>query len=186
MVMGSGSLLRPDLRMLRPTRRDRLRTVRGQTATTNSGFPCFDFHPLRASGGGCCPAATRRRCTTILGGHGLPRLDLWLLPWGKFVGQGPLWWGRCGRLLLHGRVRGSIRFPSRFPLPGSFFLLQKILHATFGLPRSADSGILNSVAAVVAGLSPLGGVPELAPQALCAVIQPTADNFLRRGFDFFL
>ena len=47
-------------------------------------------------------------------------------------------------------------------------------------------GILDPVAAVVTGLPPLGCLPELAPQALRTVIQPTADKFLRRALDFFL
>ena len=47
-------------------------------------------------------------------------------------------------------------------------------------------GVLDPVTAVVAGLPPLGSLPELAPQALRTVIQPTADKLLRRGLDFFL
>ena len=46
-------------------------------------------------------------------------------------------------------------------------------------------GVLDPVAAVVAGLPPLGCLSELAPQAFCPVIQPTADKFLRRSFSFF-
>lgn len=47
-------------------------------------------------------------------------------------------------------------------------------------------GVLDPVAAVVAGLSPLGSLPELAPQALRSVIQSTADKLFGRGLDFFL
>ena len=47
-------------------------------------------------------------------------------------------------------------------------------------------GVLDPVAAVVAGLSPLGSLPELAPQAFRTVIQPTADNLFWCGLGFFL
>ena len=47
-------------------------------------------------------------------------------------------------------------------------------------------GVLDPVAAIVAGLSPLGSLPELAPQAFRTVIQPTADNLFWCGLDFFL
>jgi hypothetical protein len=72
-----------------------------------------------------------------------------------------------------------------FPLPGGFFLLQKILYTTLGTPHPANGGILDPVAAVVAGLPTLGSLPELAPQAFRAVIQAAADKLLRRSFDFF-
>ena len=45
-------LLRTDLRMLRLTQRDRLRTIRGHTTTANSGFPRFNPLPIWASGRG--------------------------------------------------------------------------------------------------------------------------------------
>ncbi len=47
-------------------------------------------------------------------------------------------------------------------------------------------GVLDPVAAIVAGLPPLGGLPELAPQALRTVIQPTADKLFGCRLDFFL
>lgn len=74
----------------------------------------------------------------------------------------------------------------RFSFPGSFFLLQKILNFTLSPPHPADSGVLDPVAAIVAGLSPLGSLPELAAQALRSVIQPAADKFFGRCLDFFL
>ena len=74
----------------------------------------------------------------------------------------------------------------RFSFPGSFFLLQKILNFTLSPPHPADSGVLDPVAAIVAGLPPLGGLPGLAPQAFRAIIQPTADKLFRRSLDFFL
>ena len=74
----------------------------------------------------------------------------------------------------------------RLPALGGLFLLQKGLYPAPGLIGPTGGGILDLVAAVVAGLSPLGSLPELAPQALRTVIQPTADKLLRRGLDFFL
>lgn len=185
MNAADGNLPCPDLRMLRPTRRNRLRTARGHPATTNSGFPRFDPLALWASRGWFRPAASRGCDAALPGGYGLLRLDLWLLPWRRSVGRRPLCRGLRGRLLLHGRVRRGMCFLIRFPLPGGFFLLQQILYPTFGPPHSVGSGVLNLVAAVVAGLPPLGSLPELAPQALRAVIQPTADKLFRRCFDFF-
>ena len=55
-----------------------------------------------------------------------------------------------------------------------------------GLIGPTGGGVLNPVAAVVAGLSPLGSLPELAAQALRSVIQPTADKLFGRCRDFFL
>lgn len=72
------------------------------------------------------------------------------------------------------------------PSLGSPFLFQQNLHAVYGPVCSTGSGILNLVAAVVAGLSPLGSLPELAAQALRSVIQPAADKFFGRCLDFFL
>lgn len=58
---------------------------------------------------------------------------------------------------------------------------------TFGqLLRPFDTahlGIAQLVAVEVISLAVLGRVPQLAPQALCAVIQPPPDQFLRRGLD---
>ena len=72
------------------------------------------------------------------------------------------------------------------PALGGLFLLQKGLYPAPGLIGPMGGGILDPVAAVVTGLPPLGCLPELAPQALRTVIQPTADKFLRRALDFFL
>lgn len=102
-----------------------------------------------------------------------------LFPWGLRR------WRIC-RDLLRGRVCGSVRFPVRLLALGRLFLLQKRLHPAPRLIDPTGSGVLDPVAAVVAGLPPLGCLPELAPQAFCPVIQPTADKLLRRGLDFFL
>ena len=67
-----------------------------------------------------------------------------------------------------------------------FFLLQQSFHTAPCLIGPTDGGILNPVAAVVAGLSTLGGLTELAPQAFRTIIQPTANKLFRRSFSFFL
>ena len=72
------------------------------------------------------------------------------------------------------------------PAFGGFFPFQQSFHAAHGSPYSISGSVLDPVAAVVAGLPTLGGLPELAPQTLRTVIQTTADEFLRRGLDLFL
>ena len=153
----------------------------------NSGFPYFDLLPLRSS---CrerfCPAASRWRCAALSGGHSLPGFDPGLVcsPWlsGCRVCLG--WERRSLRPRLRrrgflgwGAVLGSI------PL-ASLFLLQKVLYPALGPPRSANGSILDPVAAVVIGLPTLGSIPKLAPQALCPIVQPTADKLFGRGSDF--
>ena len=154
---------------------------------TNSGFPYFDLLLLRSSRG-CrfCPAASRRRCSALSGGHSLPGLDPGLvcgpwrgrrracLGWGQRSLRPRLW--RRG-FLGWGAVLGRISSTSPF-------LLQKVLYSTLDPPRSANSSILDSVTAVVIGLPTLGSIPELAPQAFCPIVQPTADKLFGRGFDF--
>ena len=46
-------------------------------------------------------------------------------------------------------------------------------------------GVAQLVTAEVIPLAVLGNIPQLAPQALCAVIQPPADQLFRRGLDPF-
>ena len=94
------------------------------------------------------------------------------------------WW-ICRRLLGWWRIGGAC-LPILFPAPGGLFLLQQSLYPASRLIGSTGGGVLNLVAAVVAGLPPLGSLPELAPQAFRTVIQPTADKLLGRGLDFFL
>lgn len=48
---------------------------------------------------------------------------------------------------------------------------------------TAHFGIAQLVTAEVILLAVLGNIPQLAPQALCAVIQPPADQLFRRGLD---
>ena len=47
---------------------------------------------------------------------------------------------------------------------------------------TAHLGIAQLVTAEIIPLTVLGRVPQLAPQAFCAVIQATADQFFWRGF----
>ena len=79
-----------------------------------------------------------------------------------------------------------MRLPVWFPAFSGFFLFQQSFHAAHGPPHSIGGSVLDPVAAVVAGLPTLGGLTELAPQALRTVIQPTADKLLGRGLNFFL
>ena len=102
-----------------------------------------------------------------------------LLPWGRRR------WRIC-RDLLRRWVCGSARLPVRLPALGGLFLLQKSLHPAPCLIGPTGGSVLDPVAAIVAGLPPLGCLPELAPQAFRTVIQATADNLFWRGLDFFL
>ena len=79
-----------------------------------------------------------------------------------------------------------MQLPVCLPALGGLFLLQKSLYPAPCLIASTGGGVLDLVAAVVAGLPPLGSLPELAPQAFCPLIQPTADKLLRCSLDFFL
>ena len=69
---------------------------------------------------------------------------------------------------------------------GGSFPFQQSFHAAHGPPYSISGSVLDPVAAVVAGLPTLGGLPELAPQTLRTVIKTTANKLLRRGLDLFL
>ena len=94
----------------------------------------------------------------------------------------------CGRLCQGLRRRRQIRGARPFVrrlIPGGLFLLQQSLHTAPRLICSTGSGILDSVAAVVAGLSPLGSLPELTAQALRSIIQTAANKLFRCGLDFF-
>jgi len=102
-----------------------------------------------------------------------------LLPWGRRR------WRIC-RDLLRRWVCGGAQLPVRLPALGGLFLLQKSLHPAPCLIGTTGGSVLDPVAAVVAGLPPLGCLPDLAPQAFRTVIQPTADKLFRRSLDFFL
>ena len=101
-----------------------------------------------------------------------------LFPWGFRR------WRVC-RDLLRGSVCGGARLPILLPALGGLFLLQQSFHTAPRLIGPTGGGILNPAAAVVAGLSTLGGLTELAPQAFRTIIQPTADKLFRRSFSFF-
>ena len=68
---------------------------------------------------------------------------------------------------------------------GGLFLLQQRFYAAPSLIDPTSGGVLDPVAAVVAGLPSLGGFPKLTPQAFRTVIQPTADKFFRRRRNLF-
>ena len=101
-----------------------------------------------------------------------------LFPWG-------FWRWRVCRDLLRGSVCGGARLPILLPALGGLFLLQQSFHTAPRLIGPTGGGVLDSVAAVVAGLSTLGSLTELAPQAFRTIIQPTANKLFRRSFSFF-
>ena len=185
------SLPRPNLWRLRSGLRRRLHIRAG--IIMHSGFPRFDpllLHPL--IGGWPSPAALSppRTGATLPGGNRFPCFDPGTFPWGRLMGRRLFPWGfrrwwLC-RDLLRGRICGGTRLSVRLPALGGLFLLQKSLHPAPCLIGPTGGGVLDPVAAVVAGLPPLGGFPELAPQAFRTIIQPTADKLFRRGLDFFL
>ena len=150
-----------------------------------SGLSCFDpplLHPLPRgwpSAGAALPGENRFPCFDpgpLLRGRLMGRR---LFPWG-------FWRWRVCRDLLRGSVCGGARLPILLPALGGLFLLQQSFHTAPRLIGPTGGGVLDPVAAVVAGLSPLGGLSELSPQAFRTIIQPTADKYLGRGLDFFL
>ena len=156
-----------------------------------SGLPYFDLpllHPLPR--GWSSPGALSLSSTALPGGNRFPRLDPGAFPLGRLMGRRLFPWGfrrwwLC-RNLLRGWVCGSARLSVCLPALGGLFLLQKKFHPAPCLIGPTGGGVLDPVAAVVAGLPPLGCLPELAPQAFRTVIQATADNLFWRGLDFFL
>ncbi len=69
-------------------------------------------------------------------------------------------------------------------LPG--FLLFQNLCASRGPPCAAGGSILNSVAAIFILLPILSSIPELAPQTIRSIVQPTANKLFWSGFDLLL
>lgn len=67
-----------------------------------------------------------------------------------------------------------------------FFVLQQIPDPAVHLAGTAGGGVLDLVPAIFIPLPPLGGVPELEAQALCAVLQSPADHLSGRGLDLLL
>ena len=176
------SLPRPNLWWLRCSLRRRLHIRAG--IIMYSGLPRFDLplhHPL--------PRGQPSACAALPGGNSFPCFDPGTFPWGRLMGRMLLPWGRrrwriC-RYLLRRWVCGSARLPVRLLALGGLFFLQQSFHTAPRLIGPTDGGILNPVAAVVAGLSTLGGLTELAPQAFRTIIQPTANKLFRRSFSFF-
>lgn len=185
------SLPRSDLGWLRSSLRRRLHIRAGNVM--HSGFPDFDpslFHPFPKGWPSPAALSPPRTNAVLPGRNSFPCLDLGLLPWGRLMGRRLLpwdfrrWW--ICRDLLRGYVCGGTRLLVRLPALGGLFLLQKKLHPAPGLIGPTGGGVLDPVAAVVTGLPPLGSLPELAPQALRTIIQPTADKLLRCGLGFLL
>ena len=185
------SLPRPNLWRLQSGLRRR-RNIRAGIVMY-SGLLYFDLslpHPLPR--GWPNPAAIRRPSigAALAGRNRFPRLDPGAFPWGRLMGRRLFpwdfrrWW--ICRDLLRGYVCGGTRLLVRLPALGGLFLLQKSLHPAPCLIGPTGGGVLNPVAAVVAGLPPLGSLPELATQSLRPVIQPTADKLFGRCRDFFL
>lgn len=112
-------------------------------------------------------------------GTGLPRLDPRAV---RAVPQMGIFQG----VRDSGRFRRSARVSSSVLISGAFSsVLQQTLHTTLCSTRSSGGGILDPVAAIIIRLTVLGSIPELAAQALRAVIQPTPNKFLGCGFDLF-
>ena len=157
-----------------------------------SGFPGFDLCPLHPLPRGWSSPATISPSSTgaaLAGGNRFPRLDPGAFPWGRLMGRRLLPWNFWRRWIcrryLRGRICGSARLPVRLPALGGLFLLQQRFHPTPYLIGPTGGGVLDPVAAVVAGLPPLGCLPDLAPQAFRTVIQPTADKFFLRRRNLF-
>lgn len=83
----------------------------------------------------------------------------------------------------------TARVSVRACIRGMFCTFLSLSKQTLGqLLRPFDTahlGIAQLVTAEVIPLAVLGRVPQLAPQALCAVVQPSPDQFLRCGLDPF-
>ena len=85
------------------------------------------------------------------------------------------------------------RFPNRLTATDSLVLIRTRSASSVGAECSGKSewayspgGVLDLVAAIVAGLTPLGGLPKLAAQALRTVIQAVANELFGYCLNFFL
>lgn len=90
-------------------------------------------------------------------------------------------WPCCSWRIVTDRV--SVRACIRGMLCTFLSFSQQTLDQLLCPFDTAHLGIAQLVAAKVIPLAVLGRVPQLAPQALCAVIQPSADQLFRRGLD---
>ena len=82
-------------------------------------------------------------------------------------------------------VRVSVRACIRGVLCTFLSFSQQMLGQLLRPFDTAHLGIAQLVTAEVILLAVLGCVPQLAPQALCAIVQPSPDQFLRCGLDPF-
>lgn len=67
------------------------------------------------------------------------------------------------------------------PAPATCFLLQQIFNDTPCPACPSPGGVLDLIAAIAVSLSPLAGVPELAPEPLGSIIQPPAQKLFGGG-----
>ena len=151
---------------------------------TYSGLLRFDLpllHPFTRGWPSCTALSPSSAGAALPVGNRFPFLDPGPFPCRRLLGRGRSCRGLWGRR----RIRDA-RLLVCLPALGGLFLLQKGLYPAPGLIGPTGGSVLDPVSAVVAGLPPLGCLPELSPQALRTIIQPTADKLLRRGLDFFL
>ena len=114
---------------------------------------------------GRCPRCPARRCPPVpRGGDSLPGLDdrAARVP----LGPGP---SRCLCSSLSGVF--WLRLDPVRALPAPY----QPLHGPRGLARGTGCGVLHLIAAVLVPLSPLGCVPQLGAQAVCAARDSLAD-----------
>jgi hypothetical protein len=85
------------------------------------------------------------------------------------------------------QVVGTVRVGVRSSVTdGVFPVFQQILYAAPYSARPANGSVLDPIAAIVVCLPALGGISELPSQPFRAAIQSSTNQFLGRGFGFFL
>ena len=72
-------------------------------------------------------------------------------------------------ILLGLQLLRTIRLPA-------VFSFQKIRYPAPDKASAGDSGVLNFIPAIIAGLSPLADLPELTPQAFRTVVQTAPEE----------
>lgn len=85
--------------------------------------------------------------------------------------------GRCVCLSFRHKVLG-LRLLQTIR-PPAVFSFQQIRYPAPGEAPAGDSGVLDFVPAIIAGLSPLADFPELSPQAFRTVIQAAPEELFR-------
>lgn len=112
--------------------------------------------------------------------NSLPRLDFRRLLaavriWMKGIGPDCIRRTRKGIcLLLWCKVLG-LRFLRAIRLP-AVFPFQQIRYPAPDETSTSNGGVLDFIPAIIAGLSPLAGFPQLTAQALCAIIQTAPEK----------